>query len=101
MSTNTFKASRTTRTPRIGMSRGASFKALAFGVGATLAIAFSLLHVQAQRELRASVITLDPVVITAKREKLPTVYITGRRDTGADGQQLASSAQAACTTQLC
>ncbi len=101
MSTTTFKASRTTRTPRIGMSRGASFKALAFGVGATLAIAFSLLHVQAERELRASVITLDPVVITAKREKLPTVYITGRRDTGADGQQLASSAQAVCTTQLC
>jgi hypothetical protein len=101
MSTTTFKTSRATRGPRIGMSRGASFKALAFGIGATLAITLSLLHAQAQRELRASVITLDPVVITAKREKLPTVYITGRRDTRADGQQLASNALAGCTTQLC
>ena len=89
MSTTSFKTART------------SFKAFAFGIGATLAIAVSLLHVQDQREQRAAVITLDPVVITAKREQLPTVYITGRRDTAADGQQLASAAPAGCTTQLC
>lgn len=71
MSTPSFKTART------------SFKAFAFGIGATLAIAVSLLHVQDQREQRAAVITLDPVVITAKREQLPTVYITGRRDTAA------------------
>ncbi len=89
MSTTTFKTVRT------------SFKAFAFGIGATLAIAVSLLHVQDQREQRAAVITLDPVVITAKREQLPTVYITGRRDTSADGQQLASALPVGCTTQLC
>ncbi|WP_423597547.1 hypothetical protein [Roseateles sp. MS654] len=102
MSTTTSKTVRSSRTPRIGMTGGASFKAFAFGIGATLAIALSMLHVQEQRELRASVITLDPVVITVKREQLPTVYITGRRDTSADGQQLASApAQVGCTTQLC
>lgn len=100
MSTTTSKT-RSTRRPRIGMTGGASFKAFAFGIGATLAIAFSLLHVQEQREQRAAVITLDPVVITAKRTQLPTVYITGRRDTSADGQRLASAAQVGCTTQLC
>ena len=100
MSTTPFKT-RSTRRPRIGMTGAASFKAFAFGIGATLAIAFSLLHVQAQREQRAAVITLDPVVITAKRTQLPTVYITGRRDTSADGQRLASAAQAGCTTPLC
>ncbi|OWQ88457.1 hypothetical protein CDN99_16500 [Roseateles aquatilis] len=91
---------RRTSTPRIGMSRGASFKAFAFGIGATLALALSMLHVQEQRELRAQIITLDPVVITVKRAQLPTVYITGHRDASADSQQMAS-AQVACTTQLC
>ncbi len=100
MSTTTFKT-RSTRGPRIGLTGSASFKAFAFGIGATLAIAVSLLHVQEQREQRAAVITLDPVVITAKRAQLPTVYITGRRDTSADGRQLASTAQVGCTTQLC
>ncbi|OWQ44234.1 hypothetical protein CDL60_26120 [Roseateles noduli] len=100
MSTTPSKT-RSTRSPRIGMTGAASFKAFAFGIGATLAIAFSLLHVQDQREQRAAVITLDPVVITAKRTQLPTVYITGRRDTSADGQRLASAAQVGCTTQLC
>ncbi|WP_343629115.1 hypothetical protein [Roseateles sp.] len=104
MSTTTVRRSGTS-SPRIGMSRGASFKAFAFGIGATLALALSMVHIQEQRELRASVITLDPVVITVKREQLPTVYITGRRDTSADGQQLAAAqlaaTQVACTTQLC
>ncbi|MBO9686589.1 hypothetical protein [Roseateles chitosanitabidus] len=99
MSTTTVRRT-SIQSPRIGMSRGASFKAFAFGIGATLALALSMIHIQEQREMRASIITLDPVVITAKREQLPTVYITGRRDTSADGQQLAS-AQVACTTQLC
>ncbi len=71
-----------------------SIKALAFGLGATLALALGISHAQAQRELRAQIITLEPVVITAKRadliQQLPTVYISGRR-ANLDGQQLASA----------
>ena len=76
-------------------------KAVAFGAIAAVALGLGIAHAQGQREMRASIVTLDPVVITAKRTQLPTVYITGRRDSSADGQRLASAAQVACTTQLC
>ena len=66
-------------------------KAVAFGAIAALALGLGIAHAQGQREMRASIVTLDPVVITAKREQLPTVYITGRRDTSADAVQIASA----------
>jgi len=64
-------------------------KAVAFGAVAALALGLGIAHAQGQREMRASIVTLDPVVITVKREQLPTVYITGRRDTSADTVQVA------------
>ena len=66
-------------------------KAVAFGAIAALALGLGIAHAQGQREMRASIVTLEPVVITAKREQLPTVYITGRRDTSADAVQIASA----------
>ena len=66
-------------------------KAVAFGAIAALALGLGMAHAQGQREMRASIITLDPVVITVKRQQLPTVYVTGRRDTSADGIQVASA----------
>jgi hypothetical protein len=66
-------------------------KAVAVGTLAALALGLGIAHAQGQREMRASIVTLDPVVITVKREQLPTVYITGRRDTSADAVQIASA----------
>ena len=66
-------------------------KAVAFGAIAALALGLGIAHAQGQREMRASIVTLDPVVITVKREQLPTVYITGRRDTSADAVQVAAA----------
>ena len=66
-------------------------KAVAFGAVAAVALGLGMAHAQGQREMRASIVTLDPVVITVKREQLPTVYITGRRDTSADDIQVASA----------
>ena len=47
----------------------------------------STAHAEGQRETRAQIVMLAPVVITVTRRQLPTVYITGRRDTSADGIQ--------------
>ncbi|HEY8876116.1 MAG TPA: hypothetical protein VIN03_01045 [Roseateles sp.] len=47
----------------------------------------STAHAEGQRETRAQIVMLVPVVITVTRRQLPTVYITGRRDTSADGIQ--------------
>ncbi|RZI58617.1 MAG: hypothetical protein EOP37_15170 [Rubrivivax sp.] len=66
-------------------------KAVAVGTLAALALGLGIAHAQGQREMRASIVTLDPVVITVKREQLPTVYITGRRDTSSDAVQIASA----------
>ncbi|UXH77224.1 hypothetical protein [Roseateles amylovorans] len=66
-------------------------KAVIFGALASLAVGFGIAHAQGQRELRASIVTLDPVVITVKRAQLPTVYITGRRDASAEDRQVASA----------
>ncbi len=66
-----------------------TIKAVIFGALASMAVAFGIAHAEGQRELRASIVTLDPVVITVKRAQLPTVYITGRRDTSADDRQVA------------
>lgn len=41
--------------------------------------------------MSALIVTLDPVVISVKREQLPTVYVTGRRDTSTDSIQIASA----------
>jgi len=66
-------------------------KAVAFGAVAALALGLGIAHAQGQREMRASIVTLDPVVITVKREQLPTVYITGRRSADAVDTQVASA----------
>ncbi|WP_431050928.1 hypothetical protein [Roseateles sp. L2-2] len=66
-------------------------KAVLFGAVTAMVLALGMAHAEGQREMRASIVTLDPVVITAKREQLPTVYITGRRDTSADAVQIASA----------
>ncbi|WP_431263342.1 hypothetical protein ACQ859_25705 [Roseateles chitinivorans] len=64
-------------------------KAVAFGAVAALALGLGIAHAQGQREVRASIVTLDPVVITVKRAQLPTVYITGRRSADAADTQVA------------
>jgi hypothetical protein len=72
-------------------------KALAFGLGATLAISLGMAHAQEQRELRAQIQTLPTVVVNVKRvaqadiQRLPTVIITGRRMATADDTQVASA----------
>ncbi|WP_343634119.1 hypothetical protein [Roseateles sp.] len=80
-------------TTRLNMQSATSttIKAVAFGAIASLAVLFGIAHAQGQREMRASIVTLDPVVITVKREQLPTVYVTGRRDTSSDSVQVASA----------
>ena len=76
----------TTRRLALASATHTTVKAVAFGAGAALTLALGLAHAPGQRELRASIITLDPVVISVKREQLPTVVITGRRDASADAQ---------------
>ncbi|OWQ49070.1 hypothetical protein CDL60_04170 [Roseateles noduli] len=66
-------------------------KAVAFGAIAAMVLGLGFAHAQGQREMRASIVTLDPVVITVKREQLPTVYITGRRSADALDTQVASA----------
>jgi len=66
-------------------------KAVAFGAVAALALGLGIAHAQGQREMRASIVTLDPVVITVKRAQLPTVYVTGRRNADAVDAQVASA----------
>ncbi len=66
-------------------------KAVLFGAVNAVVLGLGIAHAEGQREMRASIVTLDPVVITVKREQLPTVYITGRRDTSADAVQIASA----------
>ena len=66
-------------------------KAVAFGAIAAVVLGLGIAHAQGQRDMRASIVTLDPVVISAKREQLPTVYITGRRSVDAVGTQVASA----------
>ncbi len=68
-----------------------TIKAFAFGAVAAVVMGLGIAHAESQREARARIITLDPVVITVKRQQLPTVYVTGRRDTSADGVQVASA----------
>lgn len=75
-----------------------SYKAFAFGIGATLALGLSIHQQQMNTERAAAVKTLEPVVINIKRgasaaaevKRLPTVYITGRRsDAAAQDEALA------------
>ena len=66
-------------------------KAVAFGAIAAVVLGLGIAHAQGQRDMRASIVTLDPVVITVKREQLPTVYITGRRSVDAVDTQVASA----------
>ena len=68
-----------------------TIKAVAFGAVAAVVMGLGIAHAEGQREARAQVVTLDPVVITVKRQQLPTVYITGKRDTSTDGVQVASA----------
>ena len=80
-------------TTRFNMESATSttIKAVVFGAIATVALGLGIAHAQGQREMRAAIVTLDPVVITVKREQLPTVYVTGRRDTSGDSVQIASA----------
>ena len=61
-----------------------TIKAVAFGAVAAVVMGLGMAHAEGQREMRAQIVTLDPVVITVKRQQLPTVYVTGRRDASAD-----------------
>lgn len=81
----------TTARLHIASATSTTIKAVAFGAVAAVVLGLGIAHAEGQRELRAATITLDPVVITVKREQLPTVYVTGRRDTSADPVQIASA----------
>ncbi len=61
--------------------------AVAFGAIAAVVMGLATAHAEGQRKTRAQIVMLAPVVITVTRRQLPTVYITGRRDTSADGIQ--------------
>jgi hypothetical protein len=61
-----------------------TIQAVVFGAMATLVTGLGIAHAEGQRALRAQVVTLAPVVITVKRQQLPTVYVTGRRDASVD-----------------
>jgi hypothetical protein len=75
------------------MSRNHPF----YNVQAPLLIVFTCfllsLAVSTMKEHRvrsASIVTLDPVVVSAKRERLPTVVIHGRRQSQADDRTVAA-----------
>ena len=72
--------------PRLSITSATNttVKAVAFGAIAALALDLGIAHAQGLREMRASIVTLDTVVISVKREQLPTVYVTGRRSSAAD-----------------
>jgi hypothetical protein len=84
-----------------------SFKAFAFGLGATLALTLSIHHHQNEQARLASVIKLEPVYITGKRadrmdvKQLPTVYITGSRASQPSREATLAGNPVACSTQLC
>ncbi|ALV09114.1 hypothetical protein [Roseateles depolymerans] len=84
-----------------------SFKAFAFGLGATVALTLSITHHQVQQERMASAIQLETVYITGKRadrqqvQQLPTVYITGSRSSQRGDAITLAGNQVACSTQLC
>lgn len=84
-----------------------SFKAFAFGLGATAALTLSITHHQIQQERQATAIQLETVYITGKRadrqeiQQLPTVYITGSRSSQRGDAMTLASNQIACSTQLC
>ncbi len=84
-----------------------SFKAFAFGLGATVALTLSITHHQIQQERMASAIQLETVYITGKRadrmevKQLPTVYITGSRSSQRGNEATLAGNQVACSTQLC
>jgi hypothetical protein len=81
----------TTQRLAITSATSTTVKAVAFGAIAALALGLGIAHAQGQREMRASIVTLDPVVISVKREQLPTVYITGRRSADVVDTQVASA----------
>ncbi|SEL28737.1 hypothetical protein SAMN05216359_10789 [Roseateles sp. YR242] len=84
-----------------------SFKAFAFGIGATIAVTLSIHHHQAEQVRTASIIKLEPVYITGKRadkmevKQLPTVYITGSRASQRGRDETLAANTVACATQLC
>ena len=80
-------------TSRFNMESATSttIKAVVFGAVTAVVMGLGIAHAEGQREMRAQVVTLNPVVITVKRQQLPTVYVTGRRDTSPDSIQIASA----------
>ena len=81
----------TTHRFELASATNITIKALVAGAIGAVILGLGIAHAEGQRELRASVITLEPVVITAKRAQIPTVYVTGHRDTTADDTQIASA----------
>ena len=76
---------------QISSATNTTVKAVLFGAVAAVVLGLGIAHAEGQRETRASIVTLDPVVITVKREQLPTVYITGRRSADVVDTQVASA----------
>ena len=81
----------TTTRFHIASATETTVKAVLFGAVAAVVLGLGIAHAEGQREMRASIVTLDPVVITVKREQLPTVYITGRRSADVVDTQVASA----------
>lgn len=71
---------------------GTSMKALFAGAVGSLVLFISIAsahELREQRQDRSAIVKLDPVVISARREQLPTVFINGRRDRFPDDRQVA------------
>lgn len=66
-----------------------SAKALLVGAAGSLALFIGLASAHGPLQERSAIVTLDPVVVSARREQLPTVFIHGRRDRAADVRQIA------------
>lgn len=80
-----------THSLQLASATGSTLKALVFGAAAAAVLGMGIAHAQGQRDMRASVVTLDPVVISVKRAQLPTVYVTGRRNVASTDVQVASA----------
>ncbi|MFX1678564.1 hypothetical protein PV762_04970 [Mitsuaria sp. CC2] len=81
--------------PALRLHAPHSFKALLVAAATASALfigiasAHGLRQERLDRQDRAAVVTLAPVVIHATREQLPTVFIHGRRDRSVDAAQIA------------
>lgn len=81
----------TTSRLQLASATNTTVKAIVFGAISAVVLGLGIAHAEGQREMRAAVVKLDTVVITAKREQLPTVYVTGRRNVAGQTVQIASA----------